>query len=61
MNLGYFQDSSKAIDHVELPPWANNSADFVIQMREALESDYVTKHLNEWIDLIFGFKQVDYD
>lgn len=40
---------------VVLPPWAHNSPDEFIRMqREALESDYVSEHLHEWVDLIFG-------
>ena len=46
------------VDDVRLPPWAKNAFDFVRLNREALESDYVSEHLNEWIDLIFGSKQL---
>ncbi|GIX65060.1 neutral sphingomyelinase [Babesia caballi] len=43
---------------VELPRWAgNSSAQFMRLMRNALESEHVSKHLHEWIDLIFGYKQ----
>ena len=45
------------IADVVLPPWAASPADFVAQMRAALESDHVSAHLHEWIDLIFGYKQ----
>lgn len=33
------------------------SAEFIRIHRAALESDFVSQHLHEWIDLIFGHKQ----
>lgn len=45
------------VGDVELPLWAREPSHFCELMREALESDYVSEHLNEWIDLIFGYKQ----
>ncbi|KAK8866730.1 hypothetical protein M9Y10_009698 [Tritrichomonas musculus] len=42
-----------------LPNWVidQSPADFIKKHRLALESAYVSSHLNEWIDLIFGFAQ----
>ncbi|KAL8607353.1 hypothetical protein ACOMHN_039503 [Nucella lapillus] len=46
------------LDDVILPPWAKGDArEFIRIHRQALESDYVSAHLHEWIDLIFGYKQ----
>eukprot|EP00094_Tigriopus_californicus_P005213 TCALIF_05026-PB protein Name:"Similar to WDFY3 WD repeat and FYVE domain-containing protein 3 (Homo sapiens)" AED:0.04 eAED:0.04 QI:7/0.93/0.68/1/1/1/16/134/3650 len=56
-DLGQKQNGEK-LKHVVLPPWAKDSpAEFIRVHREALESDYVSAHLHEWIDLIFGYKQ----
>lgn len=45
------------LDSVRLPPWAKNPIDFIHKHRMALESEHVSAHLHEWIDLIFGYKQ----
>ncbi|OMJ76970.1 hypothetical protein SteCoe_23556 [Stentor coeruleus] len=55
-DMGMRQDM-KTVDNVELPKWASTSTEFIIKHRKALESNYVSSHLNEWIDLIFGYKQ----
>jgi WD40 repeat protein len=54
-NLG--KTGAEVVDSVELPTWASSAEDFVRKHKEALESEYVSQHLHEWIDLIFGFKQ----
>ncbi|XP_069124433.1 WD repeat and FYVE domain-containing protein 3-like isoform X2 [Argopecten irradians] len=57
-DLGMKQ-SGVQLDDVVLPPWAREDPrEFIRAHREALESDYVSAHLHEWIDLIFGYKQL---
>lgn len=42
-----------------LPPWAKqDTREFIRVHRQALECDYVSQHLHQWIDLIFGYKQL---
>ncbi|KAJ3416938.1 Neurobeachin-like protein 1 [Chytridiales sp. JEL 0842] len=55
-DLGTKQKGEK-VDDVILPPWAKTPEDFVRIQREALEGEYVSAHLHEWIDLIWGYKQ----
>ncbi|KAG7490175.1 hypothetical protein JOB18_029475 [Solea senegalensis] len=56
-DLGAKQNGTKLSD-VILPPWAKGDPrEFIRVHREALECDYVSSHLHEWIDLIFGHKQ----
>ncbi|CAC5419798.1 NSMAF [Mytilus coruscus] len=55
-NFGIRQDG-KPIGDVDLPPWACSPEDFKQSLGMALESDYVSSHLDPWIDLIFGYKQ----
>ncbi|KAG0249421.1 hypothetical protein BG011_009323 [Mortierella polycephala] len=57
-NFGTLQTTGEQINHVALPPWAKDDPKiFIEKHREALECDYVSAHLHEWIDLIFGYKQ----
>lgn len=55
-NLGVMEDNT-AVSNVELPPWAKSPEEFVRINRLALESEFVSCQLHQWIDLIFGYKQ----
>ncbi|XP_047001362.1 WD repeat and FYVE domain-containing protein 3 [Schistocerca americana] len=56
-DLGCKQNGVQLGD-VVLPPWAKEDPrEFIRVHRLALECDYVSQHLHEWIDLIFGCKQ----
>ncbi|XP_030643537.1 lipopolysaccharide-responsive and beige-like anchor protein [Chanos chanos] len=55
-NLGVMEDGTVVSD-VELPPWAKTPEDFVRINRLALESEFVSCQLHQWLDLIFGYKQ----
>lgn len=50
-------DLGGGVNDVILPAWAHDVIEFVFMNRKALESDFVSSHLNEWIDLIFGVNQ----
>jgi len=56
LDLGVRQDGTE-VDDLVLPNWARSGRDFVKKMRKALESDYVSDNIHNWIDLIFGYKQ----
>jgi len=48
----------KYVHNVTLPKWAKGDPETFVRInRQALESDYVSKNLHLWIDLIFGCKQ----
>lgn len=60
-NLNHFalgkRHDQREVNDVQLPPWAKTPEEFVTLHRAALESELVSQHLHEWVDLIFGFKQ----
>ena len=56
-NFGKKQNGDR-IDKVILPKWAKGDPKYFIQLhRKALESNFVSENLHNWIDLIFGYKQ----
>lgn len=55
-DLGNSSDG-KPINDVILPKWAKDPYDFISIQKEALESNYVSSHIQNWIDLVFGYKQ----
>ncbi|KAM6316797.1 neurobeachin isoform 3-T3 [Aegotheles albertisi] len=55
-NLGIREDEV-VVNDIDLPPWAKKPEDFVRINRMALESEFVSCQLHQWIDLIFGYKQ----
>lgn len=56
-DLGILQMTKERVEDVVLPAWARNAEEFIAIHRRALESDYVSQNLHNWIDLIFGYKQ----
>ena len=57
MEFGFTQSKQK-VDDVILPGWTFGSRrHFVLLNMKALESDFVSQNLHEWINLIYGFKQ----
>ncbi|EAY05947.1 Beige/BEACH domain containing protein [Trichomonas vaginalis G3] len=56
-NFDFGQVNGEKISDVELPKWSTSPFDFIYKHRRLLECNYVRQHLNEWIDLIFGYKQ----
>lgn len=45
------------VSDVELPIWSKDCYEFIYLHRKALESEHVSKTINNWIDLMWGIKQ----
>ena len=57
------QQTGNRVHNVKLPLWSqkplnnSNPYNFIKMHRELLEDEYVSENINNWIDLIFGYKQ----
>ena len=50
--------SGQEVNNVILPKWCNNDPyKYVYSMKRQLESEEVSYTINQWIDLIYGYKQ----
>ena len=44
------------VNDVIMPKWADNPYKFIVQQRKILENETTSKNMNNWINLIFGYK-----
>ena len=56
MNLNNFSFENGKEIVSQFPDWASSPYSFVTIMREILNSDEVRTNLNNWFDIVFGFK-----
>lgn len=42
---------------IKITSWKQNIWIWIVFLLQALECDYVSSHIHEWIDLVFGYKQ----
>ena len=54
LNMGVEENGNKVND--VLTPCKNNPYEFILTMRRELENEYVVNNIQNWVDLIFGYK-----
>ena len=54
LNLGSLEDGTEVTDIKT--PCHNNPYEFIMILKSVLESDIVSYNINNWIDLVFGYK-----
>ena len=52
-----YESCMQLIGDLEVPSWSGSIYDFVYELRTILESDEVSDHISQWIDLLFGLSQ----